>query len=77
MIKVVVGTNTKRTSVMVNPQDTIKSVLEDQGIDYSVGNIHLDGLTVSGGDLNKSFAEHGVTESCYLISVIKSDGGLR
>lgn len=76
MIKCTIGTNTKRTAVMVNPADSIKSVLNANGIDYSYGNIHLDGLTISGQDLEKSFAEHGVTDACYLISVVKSDGGL-
>lgn len=76
MIKVIVGTNTSRKSVMVDPSRTLKSVLEENGIDYSRGGIHLDGLAVGGEGINKSFAEHGITEDCILVAVVKGDGGV-
>jgi hypothetical protein len=74
MIKVTVGTNTRRTSVIVEPNRTLRSVLEDQEIDYSTGTLHLDGSTVTPGQLDKTFAELGITEKCFLISVVKADG---
>ena len=74
MIKVTVGTNTRRTSVIVAPNRTLRSVLEDQEIDYSTGTLHLDGSTVTPGQLDKTFAELGITEKCFLISVVKADG---
>lgn len=74
MIKVTVGTNTRRTSVIVEPTATLRSVLEDQDIDYSTGTLHLDGSTVTPGQLDKTFAELGITEKCFLISVVKADG---
>lgn len=74
MIKVTVGTNTRRTSVIVEPNKTLRSVLEDQEIDYSTGTLHLDGSTVTPGQLDKTFAELGITEKCFLISVVKADG---
>ena len=74
MIKVPVGTNTRRTSVIVEPNRTLRSVLEDQDIDYSTGTLHLDGSTVTPGQLDKTFAELGITEKCFLISVVKADG---
>ena len=76
MIKVTVGTNTKRVAVMVEPTDTLRSVLEEQEIDYSTGTLHLDGTTITPGQLDKSFTELGITEKCYLISVVKADGAL-
>lgn len=76
MIKVTVGTNTKRVAVMVEPTDTLRSVLEEQDIDYSTGTLHLDGTTITPGQLDKSFTELGITEKCYLISVVKADGAL-
>lgn len=75
MIKVTVGNNLNRKAVMVDPSTTVKAVLDDNNIDYSRGGIHLDGLAISGGDLNKSFAEHGISDDCILISVVKADGG--
>jgi len=75
MIKVTIGTNTNRKSIMVNPASTVKEVLSENGIDYAAGGIHLDGLSISGEALNKSFSEHGITDDCMLISVVKADGG--
>ena len=76
MISVLVGTNTNRRRITVDPSRTIKSVLEEQHIDYSTGGIHLDGLAIGGEGINKTFAEHGITEDCILISVVKGDGGV-
>lgn len=75
MIKVIVGTNTDRKQVTVDPSRTLKDVLDENGIDYSRGGIHLDGLAVGGEGLNKSFTDHGINEDCILISVVKGDGG--
>jgi len=77
MIKVLIGTNTNRKNVVVDPNRTLKSVLEEHNIDYSTGGIHLDGAAVGGEDLNKTFTDHGITEDCILISVVKGDGGIR
>ena len=52
MIKVTVGTNTKRVAVMVEHTDTLRSVLEEQEIDYSTGTLHLDGTTITPGQLD-------------------------
>lgn len=76
MISVLIGTNTNRKRITVDPARTVKSVLEEQCIDYSTGGIHLDGLAIGGEGLNKSFTEHGITEDCILISVVKGDGGV-
>ena len=77
MIKVTIGTNTNRKAVMVDPSRSLKSVLEENNIDYSTGGIHLDGLAVGGEGINKSFIDHGITEDCILISVVKGDGGVK
>jgi len=76
MIRVIIGTNTNRKSITVDPSRTLKSVLDENGIDYSRGGIHLDGLAVGGEGLNKSFTDHGIDEDCILIAVVKGDGGV-
>lgn len=76
MIKVIIGTNTNRKQITVDPSRTLKDVLDENSIDYSRGGIHLDGLAVGGEGLNKSFTEHGINEDCILIAVVKGDGGL-
>lgn len=73
MIKVTLGTNLKRESQLVEENSTLRSALEAAGIDYSVGMITLDGATLRPGDLDKTFAEHGITEKCFLLSVVKAD----
>lgn len=76
MIKVTIGTNTNRKSITVDPSRTLKDVLNENNIDYSAGGIHLDGLSVGGEGLNKSFTDHGITEDCILMAVVKGDGGV-
>lgn len=73
MIKVTVGNNVKRESVIVENSRTLRSVIEDAGIDYTRGVMHLDGSTLQPGDLDKSFADFGINEKCFLLSVVKAD----
>ena len=73
MIKVTIGTNTNRKNVNVDPNRTIKSVLDENDINYITGTLHLDGATLQPGEINKTFADFGITDSCYLISVVKAD----
>jgi hypothetical protein len=76
VIEVTIGTSLNRQKVTVSPDSTPRQVLEENGIDYSTGTLHLDGATVMPGDLDKTFAEHGITEKCFLISVVKADSNL-
>lgn len=73
MIKVTVGNNVKRDSKIVNPERTLRSVLEEANIDYTRGVMHLDGSSLQPGDLDKTFASFGITEKCFLLNVVKAD----
>lgn len=73
MVKVVVGNNVKRESVIVDSSTTLRSVLEDAGIDYTRGVMHLDGSSLMAGDLDKTFADFGIAEKCFLLNVVKAD----
>lgn len=73
MIQVTIGTNTNRRKVTVDPNTTIKTVLEANDVNYAVATLHIDGATLQPGDLNKTFSEFGITDSCYLIAVVKAD----
>ena len=73
MIKVTIGNNLKRESVIVDATTTPRAVLEDHGIDYTRGVMHLDGATLQPGDIDKTFADLGITEKCYLLNVVKAD----
>lgn len=78
MIKVVVGNNVKRETVLVPPTTTLRQALEQANIDYSRGVMHLDGSSINPGDLNKTFAELGYDgtegrDKCFLLNVVKAD----
>lgn len=73
MIKVIVGNNVKRDSVIIDEHTTLRKCLEDQEIDYTRGITSLDGASLAPGDLDKTFADFGVNERCFLINVVKAD----
>lgn len=73
MVKVTVGNNVKRESVIVDSSTTLRAVLEDAGVDYTRGVMHLDGSSLNPGDLDKSFESFGITEKCFLLNVVKAD----
>lgn len=73
MVKVTVGNNIKRNAVIVDSTTTLRSVLKDNGIDYTRGTMHLDGCPLAPGDLDKTFVDLGIGEECWLLNVIKAD----
>lgn len=78
MIKVLIGNNLDRDTVIFNPDTTLREALESRNIDYSTGMATLDGATLKPGELNKTFADFGYDGSdgrdrCSLICVVKAD----
>lgn len=73
MIKVTIGNNINREAVIIDENTTLRAALEDKGVDYSRGTTHLDGAPLKPGDLDKTFAQMGITEKCYLMNVVKAD----
>jgi len=73
MIQVTVGNNVKRERVIVEDSTTLRAVLEDNGIEYTRGVMHLDGSSLVAGDLDKTFADFGIAEKCFLLNVVKAD----
>ncbi len=73
MIKVIVGNNVERKSDIVEPTKTLRQVLEENEIDYTRGVMHLDGSSLNPGDLDKTFADFGIVEKCFLLNVVKAD----
>lgn len=76
MIKAVVGNNADKKRVVVDENVTLRSCLEENGIEYTRGMMHLDGATLRPGDLDKTFADFGITEKCFLLSVTKTDNAM-
>jgi len=75
MVKVTVGNNLDRKDVIVDASCTLRSILEDAGIDYTNGSMHLDGCALVPGDLDKTLADFKVTDRCFLLKVVKADNG--
>lgn len=74
MIKVTVGINLNRETVEVDESTTtIRSVLDNNGIDYNRYMVNLNGDVVSSANIDKTFAEAGVYSDCFLTSVTKAD----
>ena len=73
MIKVFVGNNVERKSDIVEPTKTLRQVLEANEIDYTREVMHLDGASLEAGDLDKTFADFGITDKCFLLNVVKAD----
>lgn len=75
MFRLKLGTNTSTKTVVMRLDATPKQALAESSITYDRGIIYFEGNTLNTGDLNKSFAELGVTEGsdATLNVVIKQD----
>lgn len=74
MIRVITGNNVRHNDpVIVSSSTTLRAVLEDSGIDYTRGVMHLDGASLQAGDLDKTFDDFGVSNRCFLLNVVKAD----
>lgn len=73
MIQIKLGNNLSRQTVMVDSSSTLREVLSNNGVDYSRGTVTLDGAALPAGSLDKTFDDFGITEVCYLSSIIKTD----
>lgn len=73
MLKITVGTNTNRKTVMVTEDTTLRQCLEENDINYATGQTSLDGCVLQPGDMDKTFVAMHVTEKAYLVCVQKMD----
>jgi hypothetical protein len=72
MIKVIVGTTTQRNEKNYAAGTSIRTILEDNAVDYSVAQIMLDGASLKPGDMDRTLADLNITEKCMLIAVVKA-----
>ena len=73
MLKVTMGNNVKRKTEILDENTTLREALETAEIDYTIGMMNLDGSPLQPGDLDKTFADFGIAEKCYLLNVVKAD----
>lgn len=75
MIKVTIGTNTKRQEVILEGTETIRQVLSNQGVDVDRVIVNLDGGALMRSELDQTFQELNVKDDseCMLIASTKQD----
>jgi len=73
MIKAIIGNNISRSQSIIDENTTLREALEQANIDYAIGMTSLDGVTLKAGDLDKTFADFGIEDHCYLMNVVKAD----
>lgn len=78
MINVTMSSNVKRVPALVSKDTTLRKCLEDAGIDYSRGLLHLDSAPINPGDLDRTFAQLGYDGTdghnrAFLAAIVKAD----
>lgn len=73
MIKVRIQANSIREEVIVDPNTTLRKVLDDTGVQYSTAVVNIDGCPLRPGDMDKTFTAFGVTDTCFLTAIVKQD----
>ena len=76
MIQAPVGPTTNRRRVNVDPNLTVKEVLEQNNVNYSATTIHLDGAPLNATEINSTFTDLGIDSDCYLLSMGKAGNGI-
>lgn len=76
MFDLVYGTNMNRSTTQYSLSKTPKQALDEFGIDYSTGSVHLDGVTLDNTKMNQSFESLGITTKAVLTVVVKADAAM-
>ena len=72
MIQVRLSTTQERKNLVIDPTATPFSVLEAEDVVLDGATTSLNGVPLFYQDMNISFADLGVTESCTLSVVVKT-----
>lgn len=73
MVTVRIAANHKFITKDYDDSTTIRAICEENGIDYTVGGMMLDGAYLRIGEYDKTLREFGFTERCALAEIIKHD----
>ena len=73
MIKVTIVSNNPRITDIVAETKTVRQVLEDHDVNYTNASVSMDGFTLQLGDLDKTLAQHGVTEKTTISALANKD----
>jgi hypothetical protein len=73
MISLIVGTNTNRTTVIVDANKTPREIFAENKVKLERATIYLDGVTLSAADMAKSIKDLGASDGATLVAVTKMD----
>ena len=73
MINVTVGTTTSKAVKMYEGSTTIRFILEDNAIDYSMTSVLLDGINLKSDEMDKTLTQLNKTTKCMLIAAVKAE----
>jgi hypothetical protein len=73
MISNTVGTNTKKTTAIVQTSKTPREVFAENRIPLDKATVYLDGVTLNGVDMAASLDSLGANEGSILVAVTKMD----
>jgi hypothetical protein len=76
MIQVTVGSTTNRTKKLYPAATTVRTILEDNDIDYGVATVMIDGANIQSDEMDKTLEQLGKVEKCMLIAVVKAEAAL-
>lgn len=77
MIKVIYGSNVDRKSDIIDENMTVRQFLDSKDFDYSTGSMHMDGVALEPGDMDRTFKSLGVTERCFLLRIKQVNNAVR
>lgn len=74
MIKLTIAAlNRSRATAIVPETETPRQTLENQGVDYSMGAVTLDGSPLMAGELDRPYGEFGLRDHAYLMVSYKPE----
>ena len=72
MITVTLNANGRRTTVLADENKKISEFISEQGLNPNVVP-YLDGAPITTAQMDKTFAELGIEDTCIISSVVKTN----
>ena len=72
MITVTLNANGRRTTVLAAADKKLSEFIAEQNLNSSVVP-YLDGAPITAAQMNKTFAELGIEDTCVISSVVKTN----
>ena len=72
MITVTLNANGRRTTVLASTDKKLSEFIAEQNLNSSVVP-YLDGAPITAVQMNKTFAELGIEDTCVISSVVKTN----